>query len=275
MKKLIKNPIVSVIMPAYNAEKYIEKSIVSILEQTFKEYEFIIIDDCSKDETWTVICDFARKDSRIVALKNTLNLGIAGNRNKGVSLAKGKYVMWQDADDVSMPLRLENQYKFMESNEEVGIVGGFLEFFDDNGSTSIRKYAPDDKTLRKNIFRYSPVAQPAAMIRKTCLDEFGEYDLKYPPAEDLDMSFRIGTKYKFANLQEIVLKYRENLGSATFTRLKTIELNTIEIRRKYSKGYAYKMTCFDKLYNLIQNISIYIIPTKMKIWLFNFIRNTK
>lgn len=266
-------PKVSVLMPAYNAEKYIGEAIESILNQTFKDFEFIIIDDCSIDRTWEIINKYAYVDNRIIVLKNKENKGIAGNRNKLVKLAKSKYIIWQDADDISISTRIEKQYNFMEENPDVGICGGWLQFFNEKGNTSIRKYSLDDYSLRKNIFRYSPVAQPGAIIRKKSIDELGLYNLKYPPAEDIDMSFRIGSKYKFANLQEILINYRENSNSATFTNLKKIELDTLEIRKKYSEGHGYKMTLYDKIYNLIQYFSIFIIQPKLKIWIFNKLRN--
>lgn len=267
---------VSVITPAYNAGKYIRETIESILNQTFSEFEFIIIDDCSTDNTWEIIHEYEKRDSRIRAIKNETNLGIAGNRNKGIRLAQGEYIVWQDADDISIPTRIERQLRYMEVHPRVGIVGGFLEFFSDNGSSSgMRKYCETDSELRKNIFRYSPVAQPAAMIRKQCLDEVGEYDLRYPPAEDLDMSFRIGKKHEFANIQEVVIRYREHPSSATFTRLKKIELSTLEIRRQHAKSGFYRMTFFDKIYNALQFFSIFMISPKMKIRLFNIFRNSK
>lgn len=267
------NPKVSIITPAYNTERYVGDAIESILSQTFTDFEYIIIDDCSKDATWDIIQDYVKKDSRIIALRNEKNLGIAGNRNKGLREAKGKYVVWQDSDDISLPQRVEHQYQFMEVNPGMGIVGGYLQFFNEYGDTGIRKYKPDDVSLRRKIFRYSPVGQPGAMVRKKCFDEIGEFDLRYPPAEDLDISFRIGSKYTFANLQEVVIKYRENSNSATFTKLKTIELNTMIIRKKYSKGYGYTMSWVDKVYNFLQYLSIYIIPSRVKIWLFDLIRN--
>ena len=260
-------------MPAYNAEKYIGEAIESILNQTFKDFEFIIVDDCSTDKTWEIIQKYDKIDNRIVALRNGKNLGIPANRNKLVSVAKGKYIAWQDSDDISLPYRIEKQYNFMEKNIEVGICGGWLQFFNKNGNQSIRKYVPDDKNLRKNILRYSPVSQPAVMIRKKCLDECGAYDLRYPSAEDLDMSFRIGIKYKFANLQETVIRYRENNNSATFQKLKEMELKTLAIRKKAVEEYGYKMSLVDKIYWILQYISVFIIPLKMKIWLFNKLRN--
>lgn len=268
---------VSVLMPAYNAEKYIGEAIESILQQTYKNFEFIICNDASTDNTWNIIQEYAKRDSRIIPINNEKNLYIAGNRNKLLSLSKGDFIVWMDADDISMPHRIEHELDLMLSNPELGIVGGYLEFFNDtNKKTSIRKYAEDDKTLRKNIFRYSPVAQPGSMIRKEALEYVGmSYDLTTPPAEDLDMSFRIGTRYKFGNIPEIVIRYRENPNSATFTKLKTIELVTINVRKKYFNHPAYKATLVDKLYNLAQYVSIFIIPSKLKIKIFNFLRNDK
>jgi len=268
-------PLISVITPAYNAGKYLEETIKSILAQSFSDFEFIIIDDCSTDNTWLIIQEYAKKDQRIRPYQNESNLGIAGNRNRGAGLANGKYIVWQDADDLSYPDRLKKQAEFMEANPEVAISGGGLEFFDDSGSKSIRKYALDDDSLRKTIFRFSPVAQPAAIIRKSCLDEVGGYDLAWPPAEDLDMSFRLGLKYKFANLPDVLIKYREHPNSATFSKLKTIEMNTIKIRKKYAGNASYKMSFLDRVYNALQFISIYIIPPKIKISIFNLIRNTR
>lgn len=266
--------LVSVITPAYNAEKFIAQTIESILGQTFTDFEFIILNDKSTDNTLKIIQEYAQKDSRIVVIDNEKNLGIAGNRNEGIKRARGKYIIWQDADDISLPERIEKQFQYMEEHPKVGIMGGFLEMFDESGIRGTRKYDADDENLRKKIFLFSPVAQPASIVRKKALDEVGEYDLKYPPAEDIDMSFRIGMKYTFANLQEIVIRYREHPNSATFTKLKKIELSTLEIRRKYAKTEYYSMSFFDMIYNILQYISIFIIPPKIKIWIFNKMRNT-
>lgn len=268
-------PKISVVTPAYNAEKYIAETIESILNQTFEDYEFIIIDDCSTDKTAEIIKEYSDKDPRITYNRNQKNLGIAGNRNRGISLAKGEYVVWQDADDISLPTRLEEQVKFMEANPKVGICGSYLQFFDDKGDHSIRKYAADDKSLRSTIFRFSPVAQPSAMLRRKALEEAGEYDLRWPPAEDLDMSFRIGSKYQFANIPKVLVRYREHPNSATFSKLKKMELSTIAIRNEHAKKSGYKMTFGDWLYNQVQFLSIFIVPPKIKIAIFNLIRNSR
>lgn len=270
-----KAPTVSVLMPAYNAEKYVAEAIESILNQSFKDFELIILDDNSKDRTFKIAQEYAEKDARIIFSKNEINLGIARNRNKLISMARGKYVVWQDADDISMPYRIEHQYRFMENNPEVGISGGWLLFFDKNSELSIRKYASDDARVRKNIFRFSPVAQPAAIIRMECFDITGLFPLASPVAEDLAMSFQIGTKYKFANLPEILIKYRVQNKNSTHKHLKIMELYSIFLRFRYAEEGFYKMRFSDKLYNILQGASMLVLPQRFKFWIFRVIRNSK
>lgn len=269
------SPRISVLMPAYNSEKYIASSIESILNQSFGLFELLIADDCSTDDTWQIIQEYAKKDKRIKPIRNESNLYIARNRNKLLDMARAKYIAWQDADDIALVQRLEKQYNFLEKNYHVGIIGGYLEIFDDKRVRGIRKYSADDRMLRKKIFRYSPVAQPAAMIRRKCFDELGNYDPKYPPAEDIDMSFRIGTKYLFANLEEVILKYRQSETSSTFKKLNKIEFDTIEIRKKYYNSPFYKVTLADIIYNIVEFMLIFVLPPKARIRIFSMLRDTK
>lgn len=266
-------PKISVLMPAYNTEKYISEAIESILNQTFRDFEFIIIDDGSIDATWSIIENYKDKDLRIVAQKNIKNLGITKTRNKLISLAKGEYIVWQDADDISLNERLEKQFYFMEKNPEVGVCGGYLQLFNEKGNLGIRKYATDDTSLRRSIFRFNPVAQPAAIMRTKCFKESGMYNENLALTEDLEILFKIGTKYKFANIPEVLVRYRQHSNSATFSKLRNMEMAALKIRKNYARTYS--MTAFDKLYNSLQFLSIFILPPKIKIWLFNLFRNSK
>jgi glycosyltransferase involved in cell wall biosynthesis len=260
-------------MTAYNSESYIAEAIESVLNQTFFNFEFVIIDDASTDGTWPIIQRFAAQDSRIVVFKNKFNLGIPANRNKLVSLAKGKYLAWQDADDVSRPRRLEKQYQLMLSSPKVGICGGWLEFFADGKVISVRKYQALDSELRKKIFRYSPVAQPAAMITREVFVKIGLYNEQLPVAEDLELAFRIGQFYQFANLSEVILKYRQQKNSITYQKLKNLELNTLKIRRQFLDNQAYHFSGFDFLYNFFQWLTLYLLPARFRVAIFNLFRN--
>src|SRR3989344_5781814 len=118
---------ISVLMPAYNARKYIGEAIESILNQTFKDFEFIIINDCSTDKTKKIIEEYANKDARIKLINNATNLGLTKSLNIGLKEARGEYVARLDADDVALPERLEKQYEFMEKNKETTLVGAWAE----------------------------------------------------------------------------------------------------------------------------------------------------
>ena len=268
-------PKISVVMPVYNAEPYLKNAIESILMQTFGNFEFIIINDSSKDNSYKILEEYARKDKRIILLNNQKNLGISKSRTKGTRYSRGKYIAVADADDISISIRFERQYNYLENHKDCGVVGGFIELFNSNTGKiiGVRKYYKNDKELRKRIFLYCPISQPVCMIRRKAFDNVGYYNIKYPPVEDLDLWFRIGMKYKFANIQEVLLKYRVHKKSQTISKIKKMEALSLEIRRKYSHGFGYSMRPIDKIYNLALRISKYFLLYKFKIWLFNFIRN--
>jgi glycosyltransferase involved in cell wall biosynthesis len=270
-----KPPLISVIIPAYNAEKYIDASIQSILKQSHQHFEIIIIDDGSTDNTWKIIQQYGEHDDRIRTYRNDANVGIGGTRNKGIALAKGRYIAWQDADDISLPSRLQQQVSYLEAHKEIGVVGGWLEFFGAHTKLTVRKYEEADAQLRRTIFRYSPIAQPAAMVRKECYDAVGIYNPSYTVSEDLDVWFRIGSMYAFGNVQEVVLRYRQDANSLTRARLKKMEKMTLKLRLTYRHLPGYHPTLGDYAYNIAQLVSLFTIPAKVKIGLFNKLRNTE
>lgn len=265
---------ISVVMPVYNAEAFLGDAIESILDQTFQNFEFIIVEDASTDNSFKIIKKYMKLDNRIILLRNEENLGIAETRTKGTKHAKGKFIAVADADDISIPTRFTRQFEYLELHNDCGVVGGFIELFDsDTGKIiGVRKYHEDDSSLRKRIFLYSPVAQPASMIRREVFDKLGYYNPQFPPAEDLDLWFRIGTKYKFANIQEVLLRYRVNKQSATISDIQKMEAMTLEIREKYSHGYGYSMTLLDKVFNKSLRMTAFV-PYKIKLLIFNLIRD--
>ncbi len=266
----------SVVMPACNAEQYISEAIESILYQTFKDFEFVIIDDASIDNTWTIIQKHARNDNRIIPLKNKDNLKLSRTLNKGIAVSKGKYIARMDADDISVKDRFQKQFDYMERNPEVGILGGTMELRDiNNRIIGKRQYSLTDRQIRKMIYRYCPFCHPSIMIRKSVLDQAGGYDGKWNPAEDYDLYFRIGKYSRFANLEDILLRYRVIPMSMTTGLTNEMYFKTLNIRKKYSNDDFYKMSLFDKVYTFLQRIAIYILPIRFKIWLFHVFRDSR
>jgi hypothetical protein len=160
----------------------------------------------------------------------------------------------------------------MDDHPKVWICGGSLEVFGEQSVITVRKYPVQDSILKKLIFRVSPIAQPAAILRKIAIDEVGWFDLYYPPAEDLDLTFRIGQTREFANLAQIVIKYRVSYTNATSSKLHRMEIATLSIRFKYDWHGPYHMSWWDRLYQFAHLWSMFIMSTWLKIRLYNFIR---
>lgn len=270
------NPLISIVLPVYNAEKFLKEAIESILTQSYTNYEFIIINDCSTDASWKIIQEYKQKDDRIVAIKNNINLKLSKTLNKGISLSKGKYIARMDADDVSMPDRFEKQVSFLEANNDVGIIGSNIIIINEkNEVIGYRKYQLDDKNIKKNIFYFSPFAHPAVILRSSVLEKAGYYNDDFNPAEDYELYFRIGKYSDFANIDQNLLKYRIIDNSMTTGNTANMERQTIKIREQYlnneQKNYEYNYLVI--VYNLLHKLSFKLIPSKFKMKIFNLLRN--
>jgi len=267
----MKAPLVSVLTPAYGAEDFLAETIESVLGQSYTNIEYIIIEDCSPDGTWEIIEKYAKQDTRIKAFRNPQNLRIAGTRNRCVSLAAGTYVAWQDADDISLPERIARQVERMEAHPKVGICGTAYEMFNTSGPMRVRRFPQDDAALRKMIFKASPVSQPTAMIRKSCLDEAGEYDGTYRNCEDLDMTFRIGRQHELANVDEVLVRYRVHDASTTFKDMNVMLKDTLAIRKKYNDGIEYRKSAGDHVACLATR-AMSMLPAAWTVGLFDKLR---
>jgi|SRR5699024_174456 len=202
-------PKVSVIMAAYNAEKYILESINSILDQDFRDIELIICDDASTDSTWSLICEAKGKDGRIVAMQNESNLKAAASRNKCIKLAKGEYIAIQDADDISMPGRLSKQIKALENNEEYDFISSGMSLFDENGVW--KKITPKKYPTKYDFLTSTPFLHGSTMFKKSILKNVNGYRVakETQRGQDFDLFMRLySTGYKGMNLQEQLYGYR-------------------------------------------------------------------
>lgn len=264
-------------MPVYNARKYLDLAIKSILAQSFRNFEFIIIDDLSIDSSWNIIKKYAKQDRRIIALRNRENLKTTKTLNRGLKKARGKYIVRMDADDWSYPERLEKQFKFMEAHPKVGVSGSAIEVCDERLQTlNIRRYPKTDKQARKIIFRYSPFAHPVTIWRASTMRKVGGYNESIPLSQDLDLYFKIGKICEFANLDSVLLKLRVHDDSSSIIRGRYQEQFAIYTRIKaFLEIGGYTITFGDKLYIFLQMVSMILIPPKIKFWLFNFFRRAR
>lgn len=271
-KKKNNIPLISVLIPVLNAEKYLDDAVSSIQNQTLQDFEIIMIDDGSTDSSWEVMQKLSKKDKRVYIYQNKKNLGVSPTRNKLIQLARADFIAWQDADDVSVPYRLQHQYDEFVKNERLGILGGFLQFIDKKGEPiTIRKYRPKYTNLLKYVFFFAPLSQGAAMIRKSVYKKVGLYKNELPQAEDLDMTLRIARSYDIANLQEVVLLCRYHEGSISTRKMKECIEATIHVRIEASKLYGYHLTIWDRIVIFAPRIVTYL-PKKIVFLLFNIVR---
>lgn len=272
MKK-INTPLVSVIIPAYNCEDYVEVAVKSILEQTYNNLEVLVVDDGSSDGTLRVLQRMADGDKRVRVVKNETNLKIVGTLNKAINLSKGAYIARMDADDYKYPDAIEKQVAFLMTHPDVAVVGGAIEVCDPVMNVlNWRKYPETDEEIRARIFRYNPFAHPAVMMNKELMGE-ERYELNW--AEDYDMWFRLGKRGKMANLPDTVLKLRTHPASVSQSKLNYQEKLTLYIRLKAVFEYGYQMSRGDKAYFVAQIGGMGLIPAKIKFKLFSFLRGSK
>jgi len=206
----MKIPLVSVVMPVYNSERYLREAIESILNQTFKDFEFLIFDDGSTDRSKEIIKEYVAKDNRIIPFYSDINCGYVVHLNKGIELAKGEFIARMDSDDISLPTRLEKQISRLKEDVSIGIMGSSTIIIDKYGKknrTDYRETNPD--LLRWYTFFYNPFSHPTVIIRKVVFAEVGFYDEDKIPSEDRDLWARVAlTQFKFCNLKDPLLLYR-------------------------------------------------------------------
>jgi len=201
--------LISVLMPVYNAEKYIQAAVESILNQTFTNFEFIIINDGSSDGTLALLEGYAEQDKRIRLISRE-NKGLVATLNEGLKLAKTPLIARMDADDIAMPNRFKEQVAFLKLNLDVVCVGGTAIIIDELGQelTLLQVPETDDEIQQLLLEGHTSVFHPAVMYRSENVQQVGGYREDFFPAEDLDLWLRLGEVGAFYNLQEAVIKYR-------------------------------------------------------------------
>jgi len=210
---MVTNPQVSVLMAVYNGEIYLREAIDSILNQTLPDFEFVIVCDPSPDNSLAIIQSYT--DSRIVLINNKDKLGLAESLNLGLKIARGKYVVRMDADDISLPERLARQTTFMENHEEVGVCGSWLQIMDFDGDW-IRELPVDYELLKCHFLFGCLIAHPTVIMRR---DLLVKYNLFYNPAfafaEDYDLWTRCSRHFHLTNQSEVLYLYRHHAEQAS------------------------------------------------------------
>ena len=199
------SPMITVLMPVFNGEKFLQKAIQSILDQTFTDFEFIIINDGSDDSTLEIINLF--HDPRIRVCSNEFSLGLVKSLNIGIKLARGRYIARMDCDDISLPTRLITQFRFLSIHPEISVCGSWIKTIG-AGVGEIRKYPLTSEDIQCELLFRSPLAHPSVMFNREKLQDNLIYDERYEKAEDYELWVRLSQSFNLANINQVLLLYR-------------------------------------------------------------------
>ena len=212
-------PAVSVVMSVYNGEEYLREAVESVLGQTFGDFEFLIVDDGSKDGTGEILAEYARRDGRVRVIAQE-NQGRVPSLNRGLREAKAGLIARMDADDVALPERFAKQVKFLRAHEEVGLLGGAVMMIGPDGR-DLGVFAPPtgDRELRETMLKWNPFRHPAIVMRRDVAQAVGGYRKALLDTDDYDLWFRIAEREKIANLRDVILRYRMHPKQVSVTNM--------------------------------------------------------
>ncbi|MBD2699759.1 glycosyltransferase [Spirosoma sp. BT702] len=264
-------PLVSVVMPVYNGERYLTEAIESILTQQYSNFELLILDNGSTDSTPDLLARFARVDSRIRLLHEPKPFGYGGEvaSNVAARQAKGAFIAKLDADDVAMPDRLIKQVNYLISNPDVFLVGSQLILIDETGQvTGKRDYPVTHEEIYSQFYLKFPIANPAVMFRNILKEDM--YQIKFPHFNDYYSLFRlIHTGYRMHNLPEALTAYRIHTTNTVFTNLRAKWSSNVMIKQAFVREFGYSAPWIHRLKIAAITQVINLFPERMLLKIMN------
>jgi len=270
----MKRPLVSVIIPVYNGASYLKQSVNSVENSNFKDWEIILVNDGSTDQSENVCLNLQKKNKKIRVYSFKKNKGLSRTLNFAILKAQGKYIARLNQDDLMLPDRLEKQTDFLEKNPAYVMVGGALELFDEKGESFEKLFLPlNDTEIRKNWFYLNSFADPAVMYLKKAVIKAGGYRQKYYPADDLHLWYRLGNLGKLANLNQVVTRMRIHQKAATMERFRQLIRKTWQVHW-WSAKHVQKPSLFILLYWVIQYILGMTLPARINFFAYRLVKKT-
>jgi len=270
------DPLVSIIIPVYNGEKYVRETLDSCMDQTYQNIEIIIVDDESKDNTLDILKEYEKKDNRIQVISVSKQNGLGNVINIGIRQSKGEYIARMDEDDVMYPTRLEKQVEYLNNNPKCVAVGGQIDIIDAQSKiTGHREYANEDKDIKKNMFLFQPFAHPAVTLRRSAVEAVGLYPENMWKVEDVKFFFLLSKQGEFHNIQDTVIKYRMTFDTQSQSKMVDHFKKTNEVRKWAIKELNIKPTFGQYIKWKIETASVYclsILPPKMFMGVFEIVR---
>lgn len=251
-----KTPVISVVLPCFNGANMLPTAIESCINQSFKDWELIIVNDCSKDNTLEVALHYASIDNRIRVIDNEVNLKLPASLNKGFSEAIGDYFTWTSDDNIMHPTMLEELYNYLENNQQIGLVASDYIVIDETDNVKREVRLPDNLSDLLPLNNYLGCS---FMYRKEVAKHVGDYRVDLFLVEDYEYWIRIAMQYPIARLNKILYSYREHPKSLTSTRKLEIKERLVRMRLSYLDRVESKMQANPKLltlfyYRIVDNL---------------------
>jgi glycosyltransferase involved in cell wall biosynthesis len=261
-------PFVSVVMGVRNGLPHLDEAVGSVLAQTYPHMEFIVLDDFSDDATYECLSKWAEKDSRLHVFKAEKNLGMGGARDFCIQRTSGEFIAFMDADDISLPNRLEAQVEFLQANPDAVAVGTQTTLIDEEGAVIGEKTFPTDPDLLADmLYLYAPMQIPTVMIRRSALPGDFRWFEGWRYAEDTVLFFKLLQYGKLGNVDEKLYEYRQHAASAFSTKAKVIFYHTWKARGIGRTQYGYKAGVKKRMLSGLQFIAVSCLPTA---WVYSF-----
>lgn len=249
-------------MSVYNGGSKLTESIKSILVQTYIDFELVIIDDASTDNSPVIFAEYAARDSRIKILRNETNLGLTRSLNKGIRASVGKYIARMDAGDTSEPTRLALQVAFLNEYPDYGLVGAWTHVIDDNSQIIGKmRYSTDTVSLKKDLIKYNPFVHSSVMMRRDIVEKAGLYNETWKYAQDYELFFRMSKYAQVANIGTYLASYRMSPISITSQKNKQQVMFAIRARTKAIREGQYSVASY--VY-ILKPLLGYIMPYSFK-----------
>lgn len=261
-------------MPVYNAAQFLSEAVKSILCQTYRNFEFIIVDDASEDSSWQIIQKFSRKHKQIKTYRNPQNLGVSETVKKAISLAKGEFLARMDADDIALHQRIKKQVDYLANHKETVAIGGQCLLINKNGDVIGEKTFPTSfSDIYKYIFKFVPLQQPTLMIARNRLPrQFEYYRDGMDTAEEVELLFKLFQNGKVENLPDTVLMYRLHDKNTSLRDIRKTFLLTLLARIRGVLLYGYKPTLGGVAITLLQTALTLFLPRKLSLFLYKKLR---
>jgi len=246
-------PIVSIIMLSCNSGRFLHEAIESAVAQEFTNWELLIVENASTDNSPEIVGFWSRRDPRIRHLPLVSRITIPEARNTGLENACGTYIATLDSDDIWFPIKLQQQIDFLEraENYSIGVLGGNCLLIDENGTPLGEKTFPRSHLeCCRALWYRNPFCHSATLVRRCCFEVVGPYSNHFKQAQDLDLWFRMAARFRLENLQIPLVKYRVWPAGVTWAKYRSVVQKTLEARRLANTTYGYRQPFLGKLYGI-------------------------